>query len=246
VLEKAKKYILSCQHDEEDGYNRDEHTRSFGGFFYGSSKHADLSNSGFSLEALNALGLEKDSPAWKNAIQFIKRCQDNDETNDSPEMKGGDNSGGMVYYPSKSEFGDYMSKAGKKRPKPYGNMTYMGVKSLIYAGMKQDDPAMQAAFKWIKSNYAVDHQPGAVGTEGYFYYCNVMAKAMSAAGIKELELSDGKKANWAKELSAAILKLQKPDGSFVNSAGRWMEGDPVLSTAYALDALNLCIEAMKK
>jgi len=93
VLEKAKKFILTCQLDEETGFKPDEHPRAFGGFSYGTVKRADVSNSGFSMEALNALGLEKDSPAWKNAIKFLKRSQDNDETNDAAEMKGGDNTG---------------------------------------------------------------------------------------------------------------------------------------------------------
>ena len=246
VLEKAKKFILTCQLDEETGYKPGEHTRAYGGFAYGSNKRADISNSGFSMEALNALGLEKDSPAWKNAVLFLKRGQDNDETNDSAEMKGGDNTGGFVYYPSKSEFGNITTKSGKLLPKPYGAMTYMAVKSLIYAGVKKDDPAMQAAFKWIQNNYAVDHQPGAVASQGYFYYTNVMAKALTAAGIKEVDLPDGTKANWAKDLSAQLIKLQKPDGSFSNEAQRWMENDPVLATAYALDALNLCVDALKK
>ena len=246
ALEKAKKFILTCQLDEETGFKPDEHMRAYGGFSYGSIKRADISNSGFSMEALNALGLEKDSPAWKNAVKFLKRSQDNDETNDSPEMKGGDNTGGFVYYPSKSEFGNVTTKSGKQLPKPYGNMTYMAVKSLIYAGVKKDDPSMQAAFKWIKNNYSVDHQPGANGTVGYFYYSNVMAKAFTAAGIKELELTDGKKANWAKDLSEQLMKLQKPDGSFANEAQRWMENDAVLATSYALDALNLCVEELKK
>lgn len=246
VLEKAKKFILTCQLDEETGFKPDEHTRAYGGFSYGSIKRADISNSGFSMEALNALGLEKDSPAWKNAVKFLKRSQDNDETNDSAEMKGGDNTGGFVYYPSKSEFGNVTTKSGKQLPKPYGNMTYMAVKSLIYAGVKKDDPAMQAAFKWIKNNYAVDHQPGGVGTQGYFYYTNVMSKALTAAGITEIDLADGKKANWAKDLSAQLLKMQNADGSFSNEAQRWMENDAVLATSYALDALNMCVNELKK
>ena len=245
VLESAKKFILSCQLDEETGYKPDEHPRAYGGFSYGSIKRADLSNGGFSMEALHDLGLEKDSPAWKNAVLFIKRSQDNDETNDAAEMKGGENTGGFVYYPGKSEFGTFTNKAGKALPKPYGNMTYMAVKSLIYAGVKKDDPAMQAAFKWIKNNYAADHQPGANGSVGYFYYANVMAKAFTAAGVKELELADGKKVNWAKDLAGQLLKLQKADGSFANEAPRWMENDPVLATSYALDALNLCAQALK-
>lgn len=245
VLEKAKKFVMSCQLDEELGYKPDEHPRAFGGFGYGSSKRADVSNTGFSLEALNALGVEKNSKAYQNAILFLKRSQDNDETNDVAEMKGGDNTGAFVYLPSDSEFGKVKTRSGKMMPKPYGNMTYMAVKSLIYAGMKMDDAPMQAALKWIKNNYSADKQPGGDGNQGYFYYANVFAKAFTAAGIKELELADGKKVNWAKDLSEHLIKLQKPDGSFSNDAARWMESDPILATGYALDALNLCAEALR-
>ncbi|MCY3020355.1 MAG: terpene cyclase/mutase family protein [Planctomycetota bacterium] len=246
VLEKAKKFIMSCQLDEELGYNPKEHTRAYGGFGYGNSKRADLSNTAFSLEALKALGLDEKSPAWKNAVLFIKRCQDNDETNDAAEMKGGDNTGGFVYLPGDSEAGKVKTRSGKELPKPYGNMTYQAVKSLIYAGVKQDDPALQAAFKWIKNNYSLKEQPGGIGKQGYFYYLIAFAKAFTAAGVKDLELADGRKASWAKDLAAQLISLQKEDGSFVNDADKWWESDPVLTTAYALDALNLCTDALKK
>jgi squalene-hopene/tetraprenyl-beta-curcumene cyclase len=239
TLDKAKKFILSCQVDEEQGYNK-------GGFVYGNSKREDLSNSAFSLEALKALGLEESSPAWKNAVLFIKRCQDNDETNDVAEMKGGDNTGGFVYLPGDSEQGKIKTRSGKELPKPYGNMTYQAVKSLIYAGVKENDPALQAAFKWIKNNYSVKEQPGAAAGQGYYYYLIAFAKAFTATGMTDLELADGRKVNWAKDLAAQLISLQKDDGSFVNTADRWWESDPVLTTAYALDAINLCYEALKK
>ncbi|HYG76150.1 MAG TPA: prenyltransferase/squalene oxidase repeat-containing protein [Planctomycetota bacterium] len=245
VLEKAKKSILSNQLDEEEGYSKDEHTRAYGSFGYGNSKRGDLSNTAFSMEALDALGFPKDSKEYKNAILFIKRTQDNDETNDAKEMKGGDNTGGFVYLPGDSEFGNATTRSGKSLPKPYGNMTYQAVKSLIYAGMSKDDPVMQAAFKWIKNNYSAKENPGGKGTQGYFYYANAFAKAFTVAGMKEVELADGRKANWAKDLATHLISLQKDDGSFVNPDKRWMEDDPVLATAYALDALNLCLKAMK-
>lgn len=160
-------------------------------------------------------------------------------------MKGGANEGGFVYLPMDSEFGTITGKNGKKMPKPYGNMTYQAVKCLLLAGIDKNDPSLQAAYKWIRNNYSAKEQPGAVGSQGYFYYTNAFASAFTAMGVKEFELTDGRKVNWAKDLAEAIIALQKPDGSFVNTDKRWMEDDTTLSTAYALRALNLCYKALK-
>jgi squalene-hopene/tetraprenyl-beta-curcumene cyclase len=242
VLEKAQAFILTCQKGEDAGPDKE------GGFAYNKeSQKPDNSNTGFSLEALKALGLKEDSPAWKNAVKFIKRSQDNAETNDLPVMKEGDNTGGFIYAPGVADdFGSVVSKrTGKSVPKPYGNMTYQAIKGLLYAKVDKNDPSLQAAYKWVKNNYSVTENPGGKGTMGYYYYVLAFTKAFSAMGEKEFETADGKKVNWAKDMAAQLLKLQQADGSFVNADKEWMEGDPILSTSYALDALNLCINAMK-
>lgn len=239
ALEKAKAFILSCQ------YAGKEDEPGFGSFSYAGGKPGDLSNTAFSLEALKLLGLEENSPAWKNATKFIQRCQDNPETNDLPAMKAGSGSGGFVYVPGSSPFGTESGKDQKYVPRPYGNMTYEAVKSLIYAKVKRDDPSFAAALKWIKQHYAVKEHPGSQGNEGYFYYVVAFAKAFTAAEIREPELADGRKAHWAKDLAAHLISIQKADGSFANENGRWMEGNPILATTYALQALSLCEKALK-
>jgi len=245
ALEKAKKAIVSFQLNEEMGYSADEHGLSFGAFGYGSAKRGDLSNTAFSIEALDALGFPKDSKEYKNAQLFIKRCQDNEETNDYPAMKGGLNEGGFVYFPTVSEFGTITGKNGKKMPKAYGNMTYQAVKSLLLAGADKNDPALQAAFKWMRNNYNAGANPGGKEAQGFFYYSNAFAGAFTAMGVKEFETADGRKVIWAKDLAEAIIALQKPDGSFANADKRWMEDDTTLATAYALRALNLCYKSLK-
>jgi len=91
----------------------------------------------------------------------------------------------------------------------------------------------------------VKEHPGAVGNEGYYYYVLAFTKAFKAAGSKEIKLADGRTVNWAKDMAGHLVTLQKPDGSFENADKRWMEGNPVLSTSYALQALNVCAEALK-
>jgi len=51
--------------------------------------------------------------------------------------------------------------------------------------------------------------------------------------------SKGGKHDWRAEITAALAKLQKPDGSWVNDQ-HWMESDPNLITGYALMALSYC------
>ena len=57
---------------------------------------------------------------------------------------------------------------------------------------------------------------------------------------------DGKDAgaprNWRDDLCDALLSSQRADGSWVNAADRWQEGQPDLVTAYALLALEEAIK----
>ncbi|MCX7805362.1 MAG: terpene cyclase/mutase family protein [Planctomycetota bacterium] len=240
VIEKAKKFVLGCQCTPDKEYDKDKHPNAFGGFRYGTSEKPDLSNTQFALEALKMAGVPEDSEVWKNVLVFVRRCQDNAETNDLPIAKDGAGSGGGYYGPDRSEMGMVTTREGKKVPKPYGAMTYAMVKSFLYAGLKKDSPEVQAALKWIRNNWSVSENPGAGanGMEGLYYYYHTFAKTMYLVGDSVIEDKDGNKHNWARELAGRLASLQKEDGSFVNSAPRWMESDPVLCTAYAVCALN--------
>ena len=54
------------------------------------------------------------------------------------------------------------------------------------------------------------------------------------------EDAKGTKHDWRKELTEVLAKRQKENGSWINAADRWMEGDPNLVTAYSLMALKYC------
>ena len=138
------------------------------------------------------------------------------------------------------------------RLRSYGSMSYVGFKSLIYAGLKADDPRVQAVERWISQNYTLEENPG-VGTDGYYYFLLAFSRAMDARGqatINVLKPNTGEDAsapvrgqpsesrNWANDLIDALAKHQLPDGSFKPVDDRWMESDPVLITAYSLIALQ--------
>ena len=74
-----------------------------------------------------------------------------------------------------------------------------------------------------------------MGNQGLYYFYDIMARALSAAGVEEV---GGHK--WKEELSKKIISLQRPDGSWFNDNNRFWESDPVLCTSFALLVLQLC------
>ena len=115
-------------------------------------------------------------------------------------------------------------------------MTYAGLKSMIYAGLTQDDPRVKAAIGYIKQHYTLDQNPGQ-GQRGLYYYYQTFAKAMSLLKTPTITDAQGKEHNWRAELIAALAKRQNPNGSWVNPDDRFMEGDPNIVTSFALLAL---------
>lgn len=233
ALERAKSYLLKCQAQD-------------GGFTYGEGFRGggDLSNSWFALLGLQAAGGKQDLGLQKSVLDFLRRCQDNAETNPDLAVKKGESSGGFYYKPGQSEMGTLKTRDGVEFPKPYGSMTAAGLESLVLCGLAREAPEFQAGLRWCKKNYSAQENPGA-GAQGYFFYAWAFARCMSAAGLKDLDTSDGKKVRWAEELAAQLMARQDQAGCFVNTEARWMEDEPVLCTAYALEALNLCWASMK-
>ena len=121
----------------------------------------------------------------------------------------------------------------------YGSMTYAGLKSMIYAGVQPSDPRIKAARTWIQANYTVRLNPG-LGQQGLYYYYHTFAKSLSVLDLDLVKDSAGVRHDWRSELFDQLAKLQRPNGSWVNRAPRWYEGDPNLSTTYILLALKYC------
>jgi squalene-hopene/tetraprenyl-beta-curcumene cyclase len=236
LIEGARKYLIGAQAANSADPAHD------GGFGYeaggsGRMSRPDMDNTVFTIEAL-ALYREthksKERPSdkdlnWQAAIDFVSRCQNLPATNkekwasDAPAEKGG-----FVYSPGGDKDGTHS----------YGSMSYAGLLSLLHAEVKKDDERVKAAVEWLSRRFSVDENPGQ-GAQGLYYYFFVMAKALAAAGITELQTADGKKVNWRESLANKLLALQKPDGSWASDNARWMEKDPVLVTTYVVLALNI-------
>ncbi len=214
----------------------------YGGSGYGGDGRPDLSNTAYFIEALHDSGLPGNDPAIQKALVFVSRSQMNGETNDQPFAKGATD-GGFIYTPANggdSKFGDIDNLQGGATLRSYGSMTYSGFKSLLYAGLTEDDARVKAAVKWIAGNWTLEYNPGSgASADGQYYYLHAFAKAMQAYNHDEITDAKGVKHNWRKELNDFLQAQQKADGSFVNAKSeRWLEGNPVLATSYAVLALQ--------
>ncbi|MBX7209664.1 MAG: terpene cyclase/mutase family protein [Verrucomicrobiaceae bacterium] len=246
----ARRFIIGQQNDFDEKGRTDNPFD--GGIGYGSPKpnqpaHADMSNTHFALEALHYADslLADKGDAAKNepklnfaaAIEFIQRCQNRPESNDASWVsRDPKDYGGFVYAPGETRGGETKTADGRIALRSYGSISYAGLMSFIYAGLDANDPRVKSVVQWLSENFTLDENPG-LGGEGRYYYYHTMAKALSAAKLDVLKLKDGKLIDWRAELGRKLLNIQQGDGSWKNDAGRWMESDDVLVTAYTLLAL---------
>ena len=100
--------------------------------------------------------------------------------------------------------------ACKSRLRAYGSMTYAAVLSMCSAKLDRGDPRVRQSLEYLNKYWSVEENPG-MGNQGLYYFYDIMARALSAAGVDTV--GDH---NWKKELSAKVMSLQKPDGSWAN------------------------------
>jgi squalene-hopene/tetraprenyl-beta-curcumene cyclase len=238
VLKNGASFLKKLQHDEPESLTSDT---KYGGFGYDAKSRPDLSNTGFTVEALIAAGVPKNDPAIQKALKFISRCQNlAGEHNDQEFAKKADKDdvGGFTYNPIDPDKSQYKTATGGLRS--LGGMTYSGLKSFLYAGVGKDDERVKAALRWIKEHYTLEQNPG-MGKAGLYYYYHTFAKAMNALGEEEFTDAAGKKHLWRAELFEALKSRQRADGSWINQGDRaYGESDPDLATAFAVLSLSYC------
>ena len=224
----------------------------YGGVGYGSHSRPDGSNLNVFVQALHDAGVEHDDPAMLRAVAFLERLQMHHEVNDQAYAEGS-TQGGFIYStgPEGDQAGAGESKAGTiqeslddgtrvSRLRAYGSMTYAGFKTYVYAKLSPEDPRVRYAYEWITHHYSLETNPG-LGDEGLYYFFVTFARALDAWGEETIDVvidGETQTRDWANDLIDRLAQLQNEDGSFKSVHDRWMEGDPVLITAYALIALQ--------
>lgn len=250
-LQSAIEWLQQAQWDQEEGLRPNQDW--YGGAGYGNRGRPDLSNTQMMLDALHDAGVSPDDPTVQRALLFVSRTQNLKATNQSQWAQNGTNDGGFIYttanggesmgseYAGEGRYGELLDEAHPRSLRSYGSMTYAGFKSLLYAGLTREDIRVRSAYDWIRRHWTFSENPG-LGQQGRFYYLHALSRALVAAQQPQIETPDGTQHAWREELVDALLADQRPDGSWANSAPRWLEDEPVLATIYASLALE---EALK-
>lgn len=224
---KARSYIASSQLTGDDtmagGFGYDKVSRR---------RYADLSNTSYALDAMRRTEsleeLRTDGKRadvnWDQALAFVENLM----------KKEGPDAGGAAYNERTPQGGTETNKSGRVQLRAYGSMTYAAVLSMCHARLDRSDPRVRQSLEYCERNWTVDENPG-MGDQGLFYFYDIMARALSAAGVDEVGGHV-----WKTELSRKVISLQKPDGSWYNANNRFWEADPVLCTSFALLVLELC------
>ncbi len=197
-----------------------------------SQRDGNLSATRLAIEALAASGGVPESTA-ELATRYVSRLQNPDggfrflRAADDPLNKAGVVAG---------------DAAGDRAARSYGTATADGLCALVDCGASAGDAPVQAAIAWLNDHDDLGAVPGFVETddpgghssarEGLrFYYYAALAGAMA-------RIPDAPFAQRRDALAEHVMGLQRPDGSWANDFSSMREDDPLIATAWAIDALS--------
>ncbi len=252
AMEKAVAYLRKLQitpgAETEDG-TVGEDSPFVGGVGYGEKGRPDLSNVGMWMQAMHDAGVSGDDPAMQKAALFVNRCQNRSESNPQAWAAKGANDGGFVYTATEDKPRGGRMPAGAKalgEKRSYGAMTYVGIKSLLYANVDRKDPRVVAAVNWIRKYWRLDcnlNMPKDMEKGGLYYSYYVLTKALRAYGDPLIVDMKGVEHNWRNELVDTLKTSMKEGGYWQNDNAMHGENVPVLTTCYSVLALQ---ESLKK
>lgn len=236
VLQNARSFLAGVQYRGEDKAHQ-------GGFGYDALRqrpYTDINNTYFALEAMRLTQSVEDLRPqggqvvdidWSAAMSYVSSLQAKAEV-------GAANQGGFIYNSLDPKAGTETNAAGHTVAIAYGTASFVGMTALLYGGVAPQDPRIEAVVDYLSRNWSLTENPS-MGAQGLYFYYNIMARALSLAGLETIPGKDGgAPVLWREALARQLISLQKENGSWVNDAGRFSESDPVLTTSYVLVALQ--------
>jgi squalene-hopene/tetraprenyl-beta-curcumene cyclase len=267
----ARAYLKENQlkeglHRGGEGYNDEEPPRrnpDTGVWEAKRSSIANLSATAAVAEAMKDTGLSISDDFWSLVEEYVRKCHNSTDVNKDPELVAAFKAKGLsvgdegdLYYTPEPD--GKLQKAGTRKIADretivgYGSMTYDGIKTYLYAGLRKDSPEVKAAIDWVRRNYSLDAHPGFLrsraGREhlrGIYYFYVVMARALDAYGERPFVTADGREHDWPKELAEKLLATMRESKSWQNDNPAWYEGDSILTTSYALNILDLLLRYLR-
>ena len=255
AIKQMRSYLALAQFDEAEGFSPAD--PCYGGWGFqealrpGRSGHMDLSHTRCALQALRETHWEEPAPkaVSEKAAVFLRLVQKQPESAfRQPGADGGVTAVATLPFDGGFYFSPVVLDANKGRleqtPTPhwrsYATATCDGILALLAASVPADDDRVTAAVAWLKRHTDVDYPQGVPsdypepwGEAIRFYHYSVRAEV-----YRQLDFPAADRA----ALAAAVVKQQREDGSFVNTASPLMkEDDPVLCTALAVVALTNCL-----
>ncbi len=217
-----------------------------GGFCFGYAQprlppeagHVDLSMSRRAIEALVLSGMAPEEEAMKDALAFVLRCR-------AP-------GGGFVYSAADADLNkggcdDTLSneaaripvEPGEATPLPcrgYGSATTDGILASRALGQTTEHHE-----QWLAGLHKLSENPGL--TEGQAVFAPAMRGYYRAGAAAVFAESPHAPSGWAADLVQTVLSEQSADGSWVNASALQKENDPLVATAFALQALSRALSA---
>jgi squalene-hopene/tetraprenyl-beta-curcumene cyclase len=257
-------YLRARQLTEDLGWLPSD--REYGGWGYASGlprkpspgqgapslTESNLSATVFALTALRAGGIPVSDPAFQKALVFVKRCQNYRDDSEACDPVYDDGGFFFIYDDSVRNKAGVVGtdNAGRERYASYGSTTADGLRAMLACGLSVSDQRVAAARSWLGKNFSATNHPGKyletrLGDRPalYFYYCYSITR-----GFPALEMPDAPQpaldACWAEMLADELMKRQRTDGSWLNSAKAVREDEPVLATSFAALALAACRERL--
>lgn len=194
------------------------------------SGHVDLSMSRAALEALSDSGTRfgTRSESMSAANRFVLRAMVE--------------SGGFFSSPVLPRLNKGVAREDGHGP--YGSATCDGLRALHALGYPRHHPVVQRSLQHLHSIHVNDRNPGidpglnralAEGMKGYY-----------RAGAATVFARLGGPAHWRKGIATAVLEEQQSVGPWLNKNRLLNEDDPLVATAFALQALSECLQVEER
>ncbi len=252
AIAKMTEFLVTRQVDEPEGFQSGEW--AYGGWPYYENMRSfafrtDIVAVAVALRGLSEARLEASHPTLTKARIFLERCQ-----NYQPDasLRGPEHDGGFFFNPRSSKAGEESNATNQVYFRSYGSTTSDGLSGLLHAGANLKDPRVEAAFRWLQAHFSVRENPGfrpeapVRFQDGiYFYYLYGMTDALSALGQETLSAPDGRTIHWVIDLALHLQKIQRENGSWINSLNIMAEDDPIVATGLALQSLNAASRFLK-